>query len=144
MTTIAFARGILASDSRITEKQMVWSDKCKKIWRLKDGSLFGASGSDEPGMRLLESLKKGQPYPKISEDEEFNALHIMPDGKIFFTEGTIWTRWYEPYAAIGSGKRYALTALHLGFDAVTAVKSGIKMDVHSGGRIQVLKLSGKK
>lgn len=143
MTTIAFAKKVLASDSRLTEKNFVWTDKCKKIWRLSDGSLFGSSGDNEAGLLLLDALKKNR-KPNIPQDREMKAIHVRPDGKIYLFEGYIWDRWPEDYAAIGSGMKYALAALRIGADAVTAVKAGIAMDVHSGGRVQVVRLRPKK
>ena len=59
------------------------------------------------------------------------------------TEGGLWCEWDEEFLAIGSGKRCALTALRLGFNAVRAVKEGIAGDVNSGGKITVVKLKGK-
>ena len=44
MTTIAYKDGVLAGDQRLTSKGFIWHDKERKVFRLRDGSLFGASG----------------------------------------------------------------------------------------------------
>lgn len=139
MTTIAYANGILASDSRLTEKSVVLTDRCKKIWRLKDGSLFGSSGDNEAGLMLLDALKRNI-KPAIPNDREMWGVRITTSGHIYVFEGHVWDRWPEKIVALGSGKKAALAALRCGADAVTAVKIGIAMDVYSGGRVQTLKL----
>lgn len=144
MTTIAYSRGVLASDSRLVEGEYIVSDRCRKIWRLRDGSLFGAAGENEPGLRLFEALRKNQPFPKFADDVEMTAVHIKPNGHIYFTEGTAWTRWLEPYITLGTGMPPALAALRLGRDAVSAVRMGIAGDPYSGGRVQKLSLRRKR
>ena len=139
MTTIAYRDGILASDSRLTFKSNVTTDKCKKIWRLSDGTLFGASGDNEGGLALLKALKDGREIGPKS-DREFCGVRIIPKGRIYTTEGLVWARWPEPFIAIGSGGKYARAAMLAGASAVEAVRIGIASDVYSGGRVQTLRL----
>lgn len=135
MTTIAYRLGVLASDSRLTDGDKVATDKCKKIWRLPDGSLFGASGENEPGLLLLRALQNGRSIPDLG-DVQMNAIRVMPNGRIYVSEGKVWDRWPERYIAIGSGALYARAAMLNGANAAQAVKTGIKCDAHSGGRVQ--------
>lgn len=138
MTTIAYRNGILASESRLTEKSFVWTDRCKKIWRLPDGSLFGASGENDGGELLLRAMRDGK--EKMPELSHTKGLHIKKDGSIWIFEGEIWVEWPEEFAAIGSGKRYAMAAMKAGADAPTAVRIAKEMDVYSGGEVQSLAL----
>src|SRR5262245_30191902 len=110
MTTIAYRDGVLASESRLTEKGFIYTDNCQKLWRLKDGSLFGASGDDEGGVLLLQALLANAKTPELVGTR---GIRIQVDEAIWIYEGTIWREWPEPYVAIGSGKRFAMTALHL-------------------------------
>jgi ATP-dependent protease HslVU (ClpYQ) peptidase subunit len=142
VTTIAYARGVLACDSRLTEGEVIATDRCKKIWRLKDGSLFGSAGDNESGLLLLTSLKKNHPLPKFDRDLE--AIRVFPNGQIFMTEGLVWDRWPETFIAVGSGGKFARAALLAGATAAEAVKVGIAMDVYSNGRVQTLKLKVKR
>lgn len=140
MTTICYRAGILASDSRLTLKSNITTDKCKKIWRLSDGTLFGASGDNEGGLALLAALRRGMELGPKS-DREFHAVRIIPPkGQIFTTEGLTWSRWPETFVAIGSGGKYARAAMMAGATAIEAVKIAIQSDVYSGGRVQVLRL----
>ncbi len=143
MTTIAYRAGILAGDQRLSEKSMVWHDRCRKVFKLPCGGLFGASGDAEPGDLLQDALRKDgfkKQLPKVKDDHEFCALYIAPNGVIWETSGARWNRWPVPYIAIGSGAKCALPVLRLGHDAVTAVKAGIAGDVYSGGRVQTVRL----
>jgi ATP-dependent protease HslVU (ClpYQ) peptidase subunit len=142
MTTIAYRDGVLASDSRLTFDSAVSTDKCKKIWRLKDGALFGASGNNEAGLMVLKALQKDTPLPKLEGD--MCAILIRPNGRVYYSDGRLWDHWPEKFIAIGSGGSYALAAMRSGADVVTAVKAGIAVDIYSGGRVQVLKLGRKR
>lgn len=144
ITVIAFRNGILASDSRLTVKSYIFTDRCKKIWRLKDGSLYAARGDNDSGLILLHALQKNI-KPVIPPDADFDAVRIMPDGKIFcFVSGSLWDRWPEKFIAIGSGGRYASAVMRYGGDAISAVRAGIESDVYCGGRVQVLRLKRKR
>jgi hypothetical protein len=147
MTTIAYRRGILASDSRVTmveqgESPHIVSDKEKKIWRLPDGRLFAASRGCEDGVRLYNLMRAAKPGTKPSlKLDDINAILIDLNGTIWFYEGNIWQKVKEPWIAIGSGSRVgAIPAMMAGASAKDAVRIGIKCDPYSGGRIQVLKL----
>lgn len=145
MTTIAYRDGVLAGDTRVTDDSgHVWTDKCKKVFRIKDGSLVGVSGDMEPGELLLDALRAGVTEFKLPADSDINAIRVLADGRLFISEGEAWTLWPEPYAAIGSGKRCALTALRMGYSAREAVRQGIAGDSYSGGRIISVKLKGIK
>ncbi len=130
----------MASDSRLTIEDHIFSDKCKKIFRLKDGSLFGWSGDNEGGMLLLRALQDGKKFTLPESINDLAGIRILPKGQIYWTEGYLWQRWGEPFFAIGTGGKYARAAMMAGANAVTAVKVGIASDAHSGGRVQTLRL----
>ncbi len=132
----------MASDSRLTLGEEICTNKCKKIWRLSDGGLFGASGNNESGLIVLKALQKDMPLPKL--EGEMYAVHIRPNGRIYVSEGRLWDHWPEKFIAFGSGGAAARAALLSGADAVMAVKAGIALDVYSGGRVQKLELKRKR
>ncbi|AVZ45396.1 hypothetical protein [Escherichia phage vB_EcoM-Ro121c4YLVW] len=70
------------------------------------------------------------------EDEEFIALVVHPDGRIFLHEGNNPTRAYpidEEYYAVGSGSDFALAALDAGATPEQAMEVAKKRDAFSGG-----------
>lgn len=147
MTTIAFDGKVLASDSRCTycedrESYYISTDKCKKIWRLPDGRLFGASRGAEDGLRLYELMKSAKPgtLPTLKL-EDVNAIVVDLKGRIWFYEGNIWQRHEDSFIALGSGARVGGHALlKAGVGAADVVKRMIGIDPFSGGRVQVLTL----
>lgn len=142
MTTIVYRDGVMAGDGRETiiedhESPIINNDDSVKVFRLKDGRLFGASKTSESCYRLHESLVKGFAPPKL---EDINGLLVDRKGKLWFFEGYIWYPLKEKCYAIGSGARFALPALDAGATAVEACKIGIKRDPYSGGKITVVRL----
>ncbi len=145
MTTIAYRDGILAGDGRVSDADgHIWRDNDRKVFKLPDGSLFAGAGAEE-GLEILKAhMERGhyRTMPNLNVGD-ITGLHVRNNGNIYVTEGGMWYFWPEEYIAIGSGKRCALTALRLGFNAVRAVKEGIAGDVNSGGKITVVRLKGK-
>jgi ATP-dependent protease HslVU (ClpYQ) peptidase subunit len=137
MTTIAFRDGELASDSRVTNGDMIISDARKKVHRLKDGSIVAWSGSVQDAERLLRAMRKGATLPHL---EEISALHLRMDGTLWEYEGDAWVKQDPGFYATGSGSPYAFAAMDAGATAKDAVRIAIKRDAGSGGRVQSLKL----
>jgi hypothetical protein len=143
MTTIAYRDGVLAGDGRETnqnDEHSSWymvRDDCVKVFKLKDGSLFGGAHGSEDIERLYISLMKGQPPPKL---EDIAGLRIDTKRRIWVYEGNIWQRVKLPFYAVGSGAEFALSAMDAGAGAVKAVKVGINRDLWSGGKITAVRL----
>lgn len=142
MTTITARDGVMAGDSRITDGDdndtgFVVSGSERKIFRLRDGRLFGGSGDSEEIDILKLSLKKNHFTPHLSH---VNGIVIFPDKTTFLYQGKLWTKIREPFYAIGSGAGYAMAAMYAGADAIEACKIGAMMDPFSGGRIRHLKI----
>ena len=83
MTTIAYRNGVMAGDGRETqiaegESALIIRDTDRKVFRLKDGRLFGAAKTSEDILRLYNSLKNGTPLPKL---EDVNASHKSDAGR---------------------------------------------------------------
>jgi ATP-dependent protease HslVU (ClpYQ) peptidase subunit len=80
-------------------------------------------------------------------DKDLEVSAIVVDNKEVFVcstteEGAIWKQpmsYFSEYA-LGSGSPFALTAMDMGADAVTAVKMAAKRDVSTGGKIRTYKV----
>jgi hypothetical protein len=119
----------------------VFTDKERKVFKLRDGFLYGYAGGVEDGERLKRALRSGQEPPQLTD---IQGLLISPGGDILLYEGNTWVKQKEPYYAIGSGAIIALVAMDCGKDAITAVKMGIKRDNGSGGRVLHVRLEKEK
>lgn len=143
MTTIAYRDGVLAGDGRETcqnDEHSSWykiTDSCVKVFKLKDGRLFGAAHGSEDCERLHRSLVDKTPPPKL---EDVEGIMIDLRGRIWRYEGNIWVHVKTKYYSTGSGSIHAMTAMDCGATAIEAVKAGIKRDLWSGGKVTAVRL----
>lgn len=139
MTTLAYRDGELATDSRVTQGDMIVSDTRRKVHRLRDGSLMAWAGSVQQAELLLQAMRKTKKVtsPKLTD---IAALHLRADGSLWEYEGEAWVKQDPGYYATGSGAPYAFAAMDAGASAKDAVRIAIKRDASSGGRVQSLKL----
>lgn len=143
MTTIAYARNVMAADSQIT-----FSDgsrlQVKKLRRLPDGSIFGGAG-DVPAINKLErwagvGLVKRR-RPRFGKAESADAILIKPDGSIWMFGAAIDPEKIEAeFIAIGSGSDFAMGAMAAGRSAVEAVKIAAQYDINTSEPIETIRL----
>ena len=141
MTTIAYHEKIIAYDSLQATDDMIIDDNIdKKI--VRNGVVFFMCGSSKDIDSFIEYYLTGSGEKKdygshgivVDNGELFHAYIYEKDGLCKFKINPD-----KPYA-IGSGEEYALSVMDLGFTAVQAVRSAIKRDVYSGGRIRKYKV----
>ena len=149
MTVIAWDGKTLAADTLMSDG----SDQFQtiKIFRLKDGRLFGGAGHAGYAARVLEwlgngSKKKDRPDLATFAKASFEGLLI--DGCCCF----LLDGYLAPIpvsgnrAAIGSGASHALTLMATGLSAAQAVQTIIDKQLADGvgGEVQTLTLSKRK
>lgn len=140
----------MASDSRVTADNTIFTNKHRKIFRLKDGSLLGTAGdaddSDLPN--LFNRIKKIPTHKQLTNlGFEFQCIFVKPDSTVYVLESSLEedTKIYkssvypinEPYVAVGSGSSWAMGALAMGASAEQAIKIAIKFDTNCGGAVQL-------
>lgn len=135
MTTIAYDGKTIASDTQVSGnfKLIIPS----KIGKSEDGRLFGSSGNASLCCKFMEWLKdkKSLPYSAISvglTEENFpDIIEIETDGTIFLYACHGRFPVSSHFCAIGSGSKYAITAMHLGKTAVEAVAIASQFDEYT-------------
>lgn len=149
MTTIIATKDKILSDGKVTLGGRIDSTNFKKVRKIGDYLVGGAGRLTsilaffqwfEENLRC-EEAKEAIPGLVISvhpdkEDEEFVALVVHPDGKIFLHEGNDPSRAYpidEEYYCVGSGSDYALAALDAGATPEVAMDVAKNRDAYSGG-----------
>lgn len=147
MTVVAYRDGVLVADGRTTSKSMIEEENVKKIWRLKDGSLIGASGDTVQceafrAYLVLAAKKKEKKLPPLRL-KSVEGLLVSPEGDLWWFGGIGWLKLKLPYYAIGSGYVVALAAMDAGATAREAVNIACKRVTSCGGRITELHLKGK-
>lgn len=142
MTTIAYKKGVIAIDSRITSDGVIRYDDYEKF-RVIDGYYFFLCGKTSDWDILLESCLEGR---KSSRDLEAATLYW--DGSRFYF-GSYDRRsgfWKEliprnSHFATGSGAPHALTAMDLCQSAGESIKAACLRDTHTGGILRTFDIN---
>lgn len=145
MTIIVWDGKTLAADRRSVNNGHA-STVCK-IQRGPAGELLSYSGDYDVGVALAEWYCAGADPTKFPKNRDTNVychsylMVIHPDGKIVrYEREPVALRFLDSFAVMGSGRDYALAALHLGCDAVKAVEVACALDINCGNGIDTLTL----
>ena len=143
MTVIAWDGKTLAADKRATNCNL--ASTVTKVHRLPDG-LVAFSGGGAHASELLNwffGARNPDTYPRRDGDDGAGSLFIKADGTIFVYSATnpFPERIEDRFCARGSGRDYALAAMHLGCDARKAVEVACEFDVSCGNGIDTLTLA---
>ena len=141
MTTIAWDGQTLAAD-RMACIGNSKSVCIKKIHELKGGGYAAASGHAGAGALMFRWLDQGaavDDYP-LTDPELCTVIVITEDGQVLQYDGPLPVKLDAPFYAIGSGRDFALAALHLGKSAKEAVEVASELDQSTGNGIDVVML----
>lgn len=143
MTTIAWDGKTLAADKRSASKSGPITI-ITKIFNI-DGVLVGTSGAGPQCSMLLDWAKtKFDPekYP-FKDPKEYSRILVINQDKTVLEYDT-YSKYPEvienPFYAIGSGRAYAMAAMHCGKTAIEAVEIAAAYDINSGNGIDTLTL----
>lgn len=142
MTTIAYARGVMASDTQAT-----WDGnktRCHKLYRLPCGGVMGGCGTAQEVSRAAAWLckgMKGKP-PKIPNSA---LLIAFGDGKVVTVSDKHWTMVEElGPIAVGSGMQAAICAMrHFEANAEEAVYAAASVDTYTSAPVEVMRVEPK-
>ncbi len=145
MTTIAYKDGVIAADSQVNDGDMIAPEKCKKLHKLADGSVYAFTGLLAHGMELLSYLTDPEGSMPCWSGGATIGIIARPNGKVYTYEGRgPWLKVDGNIGAWGSGQPYALGALLAGADAVKAVKIAKKLDPSTGGAVKSIVVKAAK
>lgn len=142
MTVIAWDGRTLAADKRACHAGSMIRT-VTKIWRVDD-VLMGGAGDFDFILQMIEWVRGGRDvaaFPAQQRDKEDwqTVLVIERDGTPSIYQRTPYPVRYEDGAtAIGSGRDFAMAAMHLGKSAKEAVQVAIDLDSGCGNGIDVL------
>lgn len=157
MTTIAFDGRYLAADGRMTRGDIICTDSFQKIHvftamirgEAQEVAAFGA-GSWSGIFAIMEWMKKNDvfdidpdlPRPSFPADNDGNAVSmdvafITKSGELYCLDDQSRPAPYIAPFGEGSGFPFAQMALNMGMSAPDAIRQAIKMDINSGGDVQV-------
>lgn len=148
MTTIAYNHRDkeLASDSQGTSCEVIVPKVYTKIHKLSFGwvGFWGNTADMGAAIKILEGDELEGDWTKLDVGgivlpDTGSAYNFYIDSLGGLAKEFITNNW-----AAGSGREFALGAMHVGATAREAVKAAIKYDIYSGGKIVVKKRGDKK
>ncbi len=139
MTVIAWDGKTLAADKRAVNGTLPRTTT--KIFRAA-GMLVGASGDHAVALQLLRWHRDGadpKEFPKAAEGDSVSLLVIHPGNRVWlYTSGPVAAEFHDRHFAIGSGRDFAIAAMHLGKTAVEAVEIACLFDNYCGNGVDTL------
>ena len=138
MTTVAWDGNIIASDTLCSDDWGLKSEMRDKIKTGKDFYIgFSGAVSEIEGYwstikikTFDELLEHGHPLFDPKKDG-FQAM-IVSSKYAYYLIGGNYKKIYRGYHAIGSGRDFAFSAMHLGKTAIEAIKIASMFDVNTG------------
>lgn len=154
MTVVAWSAKlkILASDSRCSDEHETHFTSMKKLFRLKNGALYGSAGeSDDRDVRDMLAKSSPRRLPSraalLALKCDCQALLVFPKGQCYSVEIKFddektkdWTASVDlvtdPIAAVGSGYQFAMGALECGATPMQAVRATCRRDLRCALPVQ--------
>ncbi len=142
MTIIAWDGSTLSADKRITNSGLART--VTKICRIGK-SLVGMSGEMSLCLEMLEWLRAGADPAKMPaaqrNTDDWSVVAVCDHAGVHVYERSPHPITYEDNIwACGSGRDYAIAAMHLGKSAREAVEIACLFDVNCGNGIDTLDL----
>lgn len=151
MSVIVYRDGIICSDSRMSEDDVIWG-VTPKIMRLSSGCLLGFTGDADARfiVKLLDKVTTPKKIPTSTKLKSFplidsEVLLVFPSGEGWFVVAgkngeAIPALTIGGFAATGSGAHFALGALEHGATAIQAARIACKRVSSCGLPLHYLKL----
>lgn len=145
MSVVIYSKGAMVADSRAWSGTSHPAGDKRKIHRLNDGSIIGITsnvvGAPEELVRWINEGEDKEAWAPANPS--WSAIRVKPDGSVwlyddaYFATGPLEGEFFT----IGSGRKYALGALHAGADIFQAGFVAIACDPFCGGKLRYLSLN---
>jgi ATP-dependent protease HslVU (ClpYQ) peptidase subunit len=142
MTIVAYDGRTMAADKRAQTDGAHFT--VTKVRRIR-GCLVGASGDSNRARELVAWFERGASLTNDRPSKEvFDSVRMLvvdPKGRIWnYDSGPHATEFEDRFVAIGSGRDFALMAMHLGKSAFEAVRLTCELSIDCGNGIDALEL----
>lgn len=141
MTVVAYDGRTLAADKQATH--VGYGMTTTKVRRVKLG-MAAACGDTSVARALMawaEGGCKADAFPTNAKDSDAQLLLVTFAGKVLLYCGSVHPMEIEDrFTALGSGRDYALAAMHLGCNASEAVKVACEFDAFCGHGVTTMEL----
>jgi len=139
MTVIAWDGTTLAADKRVSFGNTLGTVR-KIIYVPEHRAIIGACGSISQLMDFFAWFKrnsqKAEDYPKSFLDDSNPQAIVIKDDLVYIHEKSAYPTYIEqPFFAIGSGRDFAIAAMHCGKTAREAVEIACLYDAYCGNGV---------
>lgn len=146
MTTIVWDGYDLAADRKITSNEI--GGVCgyaKKIVALDNGGYIAGSGDYDMITSVSEWLNGRREAPTDDHMKGSCLIYVNPNNEVFCYDSSVQhpSKAFK-WEAYGTGAPFAFSALHCGKTAKEAVLIASRIDVHSGGKVDVVHVNPRK
>lgn len=138
MTTIAYRDGIVATDTQTVARGMVVDHRKEKCIE-REGVKFFLTGATSDHHKLVEEFISpsgrdiGDAEAIVVQGSEIYVVGREDGGNGIFKSPS----HRGNYISIGSGERFAISAMDHGKSAKEAVEYAMKRDIYTGGEVRV-------
>lgn len=148
MTTIAWKGDFLVADTQLTWDKHLKGISPLKIRVLPNGIIIAGAGLSKDTV-MAERYFSTVPWegagiidvPKLKSYESI----LVHQGQVYWTEeGLLPQPVAEPYYAIGSGWKFAISAMVLGLSAEESVRHASVLDIYTNDTIQIVNIRGQE
>lgn len=142
MTTIAWDGRTLAADKRTTNSGLVRT--VTKLFRA-NGFMVAVCGDLSQGLEMVEWISRGADpatLPASQRGENWSSIVTIDSsgGVRLYEQGAISFKVEDKHFACGSGRDYAMAAMHLGCDAAGAIGVATALDCFTGNGVDTMTL----
>ena len=142
MSVVAWDGKTIAADRRaVCAGAHFTTTKIRRIHRPdRIPEVLAWTGDQDSGEMMAQWYESGAnpaAFPECQKDKDAWARLIVADanGCKFYERQPVAVRVEDKFCAWGSGRDFALAALHLGFGAVTAVQVAIEISTDCGNGV---------
>lgn len=134
MSCIAWDGKSIVADKMATSCGM--QAKTTKIFKLNDGKIAAFAGELSHGIILVEWYNGGmdkKSWPEFQKGDDFTQFMVAgSDGIVFYEHQPMAVKIEDDFHAWGSGRDYAMAAMHMGSNAKKAVEIACHYDIYCG------------
>ncbi|WP_316200933.1 MULTISPECIES: hypothetical protein [unclassified Bradyrhizobium] len=127
MTTLAYRNGVLAADTRMIQGSAIIGNVIK-IVRRDDGCMAGGAGDCAWVQGFHRWFLDGEQGDHPTVDDHAKGMIVRPDKTVEMYEQGGMLKFKPAFAAMGSGKEFALGAMWMGATAEKAVRACFELD----------------
>lgn len=146
LTAIAYRSGVLAADTLVSCDDIVLGH-ASKIAKRADGAMAGATGVSIACEKFLDAFRTGRDGDftiELKEEEDFEAVVISPDDKIWIVGDNGRHVLNAPFYALGVAREMLIGAMAAGALAAEAVGIAIRYHALCGGEVETYELTTEK